>query len=163
MKLLQTGLLATVVFMGGCMPPPPADTRDADIKAVKETEAQWVKDANSKDVEKWVNHYSADASLLFPNAPILNGSGPIREALKPFMADPNFSLNFSSNRVEAAKSGDLVVTQGTYKMTFSGPGNEKLTDDGKYITVFRKQVDGTWKAVQDMLNSDLPLPPPPQR
>ena len=33
-----------------------------------------------------------------------------------------------------------------------------VTDRGKYLTVFKKQAAGTWKAVEDMINSDLPAP-----
>ena len=33
-----------------------------------------------------------------------------------------------------------------------------VTDKGKYVTVYKKQADGSWKAVADILNSDMPLP-----
>ena len=33
-------------------------------------------------------------------------------------------------------------------------GEEKLTDKGKYLTVYMKQADGSWKAVADTYNSD---------
>jgi ketosteroid isomerase-like protein len=46
---------------------------------------------------------------------------------------------------------------GTYSMTTSAPkGKKPVTDKGKYVTVFRKQADGTWKVVADVTNSDLP-------
>ena len=47
-------------------------------------------------------------------------------------------------------------------MTVSDPKNPKsaTTDKGKYLTVFKKQPDGSWKAVADMINSDLPLAKP---
>jgi len=49
-------------------------------------------------------------------------------------------------------------------MTSSAPKNPKsiTTDKGKYLTVFRKQPDGSWKAVADMINSDLPLAQAPK-
>jgi hypothetical protein len=31
---------------------------------------------------------------------------------------------------------------------------------GKYLTIWHKQADGTWKVVRDMFNSDLPLAAP---
>jgi ketosteroid isomerase-like protein len=62
-------------------------------------------------------------------------------------------------RAEASKGGDFVYTIGTYSMTVSNPKDKKpITDRGKYLTVFKKQPDGTWKMVADMINSDLPLP-----
>jgi len=43
-------------------------------------------------------------------------------------------------------------------MTMSNPTakDQKITDKGKYLTVYRKQADGTWKAAADMINSDMP-------
>jgi len=135
------------------------DTRDADIKAVKDAEAAWVKDIATKDVDKFASYYSDDASLLMPNAPTINGRENIRAALKPMLADPNFALTFQSTRAEASKGGDFVYTVGTYSMTLSRPSDKKaVTDKGKYLTVFKKQRDGSWKAVADMISSDMPAP-----
>jgi hypothetical protein len=46
--------LALVVLGVACAnapAPPPPDTRAADVQAVKDLEASWVKDANSKDAD----------------------------------------------------------------------------------------------------------------
>jgi uncharacterized protein (TIGR02246 family) len=133
------------------------DTRDADIKAVKALEAAWVQDAATKDADKFASYYSNDASLLLPNTPIINGRDNIEAALKPMMADPNFALTFQSTRAGASKGGDFVYTIGAYSLTMSRPdGKTTATDTGKYLTVFKKQADGHWKAVADMISSDLP-------
>lgn len=133
------------------------DTRDADIKAVKDVEAAWVADIATKDVDKFASYYSDDASLLMPNLPIVNGRDNIRAALKPMLADPNFALTFQATRADASRGGDFVYTVGTYSMTVSSPKDKKpVTDKGKYLTVFKRQVDGSWKAVADMINSDMP-------
>jgi uncharacterized protein (TIGR02246 family) len=133
------------------------DTRDADIKAVKGLEAAWVQDIATKDVDKFASYYSDDASLLMPNAPIINGKDNIRAALKPMLADPNFALTFQATRADASKGGDFVYTVGAYSLTMTRPdGKTAATDTGKYLTVFKKQADGSWKAVVDMISSDLP-------
>jgi uncharacterized protein (TIGR02246 family) len=133
------------------------DSRDADIKAVKAVEAAWVADIATKDVDKFASYYADDASLLMPNEPIINGRDNIMAALKPMLADPNFALAFQATRADASKGSDFVYTVGTYSMTMSSPrGKKPVTDKGKYLTVFRKQPDGSWKAVADMINSDMP-------
>lgn len=139
----------------------PHDTSEADKKAIKEVESAWVKTASTKDVDAFVNYYADDAQVLMPNAPLFTGKPAIKDALKPMMADPNFSITFMSTRVEVSKGGDLGYTQGPYKMTFSDQRGNKFEDEGKYLTVFRKLTDGSWKAVEDTFMSDLPLPPPP--
>lgn len=147
-------------LLAGCAPSAP-DTHDADVKAIKDTETAWVTDANTKDPAKFAAHYTDDASVLLPNEPILTGKDNITSALKPMMADPNFALQFQATKIDVAKSGDLGYTQGTYTMTMTDPKTKQpWTDRGKYVTVYKKQADGSWKAVSDILNSDLPMPGP---
>ena len=135
--------------------PTPPDTRAADLQAVKDVEAAWVKDATSKDPDKWASYFTEDGSGLYPGAGILNGKAAIKAAMAPYLADPNFSLTFQSTRAVASKSGDMVYSQGTYTMTMTNPKTKKpMTDHGKYLTVYTKQADGSWKAVADTFNSD---------
>src|SRR5713101_9070419 len=160
--MLRFGLLVTLValpmLLSSCASSPP-DTHDADVLALKDTEAGWVKDAATKDVEKWVAHYTDDASVLLPDTPILTGKDAIRGGLKPMMSDPNFAVTFGATKVDVAKSGDLGYTQRTYSMTTSNPKTKApVTEQGKYLTVYRKQVDGTWKAVEDTFMADAPPP-----
>jgi ketosteroid isomerase-like protein len=108
-------------------------------------------------VDKFAGYYSDDAALLLPNAPIVNGRENIKAALRPMLADPNFALTFQATRVEASKGGDFVYTVGTYSMTMSRPSDKTaVTDKGKYLTVFKKESGGSWKAVADMISSDMP-------
>lgn len=133
------------------------DTRDVDVKAVKDVEAAWSKDTGLKDADKFAAYYTDDAVLLLPNTPIVNGKEAIRSAMKPLLADPNFALSFQGTRAEGSKGGDTVWSVGTYSMTVSDPKTKKpVTDKGKYLTVFKKQADGSWKAIADMVNSDMP-------
>jgi len=40
-------------------------------------------------------------------------------------------------------------------MTVTDPKTKQpITDKGKYLTVYMKQPDGSWKAVADTFNSD---------
>lgn len=153
------GCIGLVAVAGGCAKPS-TDGRDAGVAAVRQTETDWVKDIATKDVEKFASYYASNASVLFPNMPVINGKDEIRATLKSMLADPNFSLTFQASRVESSDAGDVVYSQGAYTMTMSDPKDKTktMTDKGKYLTIFRKQPDGTWKAVADMINSDLPNP-----
>jgi uncharacterized protein (TIGR02246 family) len=154
---LCAGLLLFTVACSDQSATSAADTRDADVKAVRDVEAAWSKDAGAKDADKFAGYYTDDGSLLLPNAPIINGKEAIKAAVKGMMSDPNFALNFQGTRAEASKGGDTVWSIGAYAMTVSDPKTKKpVTDKGKYLTVFKKQADGSWKAIADMVNSDLP-------
>ena len=148
-----------LALTAGCSsaPAPPPDTRAADLQAVKDVETAWLKDASSKSGEKWASYFTEDGSGLYPGSGILNGKAAISTAMGPVLADPNFSMDFHSTRAMASKGGDMVYSQGVYTMTMTDPKTKKpMTDKGKFLTVFVKQADGSWKAVADTYNTDLP-------
>lgn len=151
--------IGLLLLAPGCAAPPPADTREADAKAVRDLEAAWNKDTTLKDADKWASYFAEDAAILLPNEPIIMGREKAKEAITAMLADPNFGVSFTPTRVDASKGGDLVYTVGSYSMTMSDPKEKKpVTDKGKYVTVYKKQADGSWKAVADMFNSDMPPP-----
>jgi uncharacterized protein (TIGR02246 family) len=138
------------------------DTHDADVKAIQDKEAQWNQDYAAKDNDKIVAHYADDAVLMVPGTPSSSGREAIRAALKEMVSDPALSLRFLANKVEVAKSGDVAYTQGIYTLNVTDPRTKQIIHDhGSYVTTYRKQPDGTWKAVADIATSDVP-PPEPQ-
>ncbi|MGA9471555.1 MAG: SgcJ/EcaC family oxidoreductase [Terriglobales bacterium] len=136
-------------------PAAPPDTRAADIHAIKDLEVAWVKDAATKDPDKWAAYFTDDGSGLYPGAPTVTGKDAIKTAMAPILSDPNFSLNFTSTKMMASKGGDMVYSQGTYIMVMTNPKTKTaITDKGKYLTIYTKQPDGSWKVVADTFNSD---------
>jgi hypothetical protein len=46
-------------------------------------------------------------------------------------------------------------------MTVTNPKTKKSSvDKGNYVTVYQKQADGSWKAVEDIFVSEIPPPAP---
>jgi uncharacterized protein (TIGR02246 family) len=149
---------AAAALLTGCASALP-DTHDADVQAIRDTEAAWVKDAATRNVDKFAAHYSDDAELLLPNRPKIVGKDAIRAAFEPIVTDPNFALIFQSTKVDTARSGELGYSEGTYTLTATNPvTNQAATEKGKYVCVFRREADGSWKAVADTINADAPPP-----
>ena len=133
------------------------DMRPSDVRVVEEMEASWLKDVALKDPARFASYYAEDALVLPPNAPPVTGRDKIQAGLATLMADPNFALTFHSSRVEASWGGDFVYTIGAYSRTASDPKDKRpVTDNGHYLTVWKKQAGGHWKVVADMDNSELP-------
>ena len=136
-----------------------ADPRDP-AQALKDNEAQWNRDFVAKDADKLLAHYAGTAVLMAPGMPPSSGTDAIRRTLAEMLKDPKLSLKFQASRVEVSKSGDLAFTQGSYTMTMTDPAHagQTLNDHGSYVTVYRRQGDGSWKAVSDIATSEAPPP-----
>lgn len=140
--------------------PKSAASHDADVQALKDNEAQWNKDYEAKDLEKVVAHYTDSAVLMAPGTEPATGKDAIRSALKQMLADPALSLKFEATRVEVASDAGMAYTQGSYALTLTDPATTKpFNDKGSYVTVYKKQADGSWKAVSDIASSATPLAP----
>jgi len=135
-----------------------AQGHDAEVKALKENEAQWNRDFAERDLDKIIAHYADDAVLIVCGTSPSSGKAAIRQGLAGMIADAAFSLNIQASKVEVAKSGDLAFTQGSYTLTLTDPATKKrIQDHGSYVTTYRKQ-GGRWKAVADVAVSDIPPP-----
>jgi len=154
---------AALAFQLGCAPaqPPVApDTRAADEQAIRDGEAQWVKDFAAKDVEKVAAHYADDGSSMIPLMTLMTGKDAIRAGLKEEFSDPNSSLDFHPAKVEVSKSADLAYSQGTYAYTSTDPKTKKaVTEHGNYVEVYKKQADGSWKVAADIATQEVPPAP----
>ena len=137
------------------------DTRDADAAALRENETQWNQDFAAKDAGKLTEHYADDAVLMVTGMPSSSGKEAIRKTLTEMVADPALSIKFAPSHVEVARSGDVAFTHGSYTMTMTDPTSKKVINDhGSYVTTYRKQPGGSWKAVSDIATSEVPPPAP---
>ena len=137
----------------GCTKGAEASVDTAKISdGIKAQEAQWVKDYAAKDMNALAGHYADDAALAGPGDPVATSDAERRKLLQAFVTDPNLKLSFSSDRVEVAQSGDLASSRGHYSLTTTDKATNKPVDStGTYLTVYKKQQDGSWKAVEDFI------------
>jgi uncharacterized protein (TIGR02246 family) len=137
-------------------PVPPAavvDNRAADEAAIRAADAAWSKAAGEKDLERTVSYYADGAVLMAAGSPLTSGKDAIQKAFTQMMANPGFALSFAPSKVEVSKSGDLAYEIGDYSLTFSDKKGKPLTTKAKYVVVWGKQADGSWKVLVDAPNT----------
>jgi ketosteroid isomerase-like protein len=152
---------AGLVCLAGCSQQAAKAADPAQTAAVaaqiKAGEAAWVKDYANRDVNRAIAHYAGDAMLMPAGMDRMSGPKAIRGGLEGLAKDPNFQLTFAAERVEVAASGDLAYTRGTYRMqTTDAKTKQPHVETGNYITTYKKQADGSWKAVDDMAAPGAP-------
>lgn len=99
-------------------------------------------------------HWTDDAMVLAPDAPMARGKEASRAVFAELEAMPGYSLSWTPTTADV--SGDLGYTIGTYHMEVRNSEDRLVAIDGKYMTVWKKQPDGTWKVAVDMFNANGP-------
>ncbi|MGB7022588.1 MAG: DUF4440 domain-containing protein [Candidatus Acidiferrales bacterium] len=119
---------------------------EANIRAI---DVAWAKAVASKDADQTTSVYSENGTLLAPGAPIASGKDAIRKTWAGLMGTRGFALSFAPTKIEISKSGDSAYEIGGYELTVNGKNGKPQTVKAKYVVVWGKQVDGTWKALVD--------------
>lgn len=142
----------------GCQTRTAADTHAADEATLRNLDAEWSKAAGAKDLEKTVSYYTDDALILPPNIPTIQGKQGARTMWQGMFSVPGFGGGWKATKVEV--SGDLGYVTGTYELSETDASGRPMVDKGKYLEVWKKQSDGSWRCVVDMFNTDLSSAPP---
>ena len=149
------GAASLAILGGGCEKQSPATDAGAVKSAIQSDEKKWNDQFKGKDTEALVSHYADDAFFVGPGVKGTDGSMAIRKAYADASTDPNFSVTFGSDKIDVAGSGDLAYARGHFSETYTDPQTKKaMKTSGSYITVYKKQSDGSWKAVEDFAASD---------
>lgn len=121
----------------------------AAADAVKKAEAEMLAAFKAKDSAKLLAHYADDAVVATPGRAAGRGRDAIAAMIADDFKDPAFTLDFTNEK--AAASGELGYTRGTFRVTYTDPQTKKAGNAaGTYVTIFRKQADGSWKVVEDV-------------
>ena len=153
-------VLALLSLSIACQPQAAPDTRAADEAAIRKLDAEWSKAAGAKDADKTVSYYTDDAQVMPANSPVIHDKAGARAMWQGMFNMPGFSGGWKPAKVDVARSGDLAYVTGTYEMHETDASGKPKTDKGKYLEVWKKQADGSWKCVADMFSTDLPATPP---
>ena len=151
---LVVALSATAVV--GCAQAP-AGLTDVDRAAIRAAEQDSVKAVNNKNWEGWTSRFASDGIMMGPNGPMVQGHDQILAWANAFPPTADFSIEMP----EIEGTASMAYSRGSYKLKILPPGMSEIQDSGKFLEIWAKQADGTWKVKRDIFNSDIPMPPPP--
>ena len=131
---------------------------DADIAAIKEVLNQYAAGCTTGDFDLWISLWADKGIQMPPDAPANVGKEEILREMKPEFDELDMNLELLS--VEDARIfGDLGLTRCVYRLEVAPKaGGETIAamPEGKALTLYEKQSDGTWKIVYDCFNSSIP-------
>jgi uncharacterized protein (TIGR02246 family) len=127
----------------------------AEEQKIRDLEQQWAEAVEERNLDAIVDLFAEDGRVMAPNAEPAMGRDSVREAWQGILDLPELDLSFAPTDVNVADSGDMAYAIGTYRLTFQSEGQEEPTQDsGKYVDIWEK-VDGEWKVMVEMYNSNL--------
>lgn len=144
-------LLITAALAGD--PKPAKESKLA--QQVRATELAFAASAQAKDFEKFMSYWDDDIKA-FDSGTMQVGKDKQRANWAPLFSDPNRSIVWSPEIVEA--SGSLGYTTGPFEVhAKQADGSDTIVRQGRYVTIWRRHADGSWKATLD-IGSNEPAP-----
>jgi ketosteroid isomerase-like protein len=119
-----------------------------DLTTVDGLKAELVRAFEQGDAARAAALYEPGARLLPPGAAVITGEAAVRDFF-----EKRFAAGSDGGELETVRRddyGDVAVEEGRYGRR----AGDRLVDTGKYLAVFRRQPDGTWRWATDMWNSD---------
>jgi len=147
--------LALAAALAACTPAPapPADTSEADAAAIRTASDEWIAAYNAADADALGRSYDEDVIMLAPDRQPLMGPEAIIQRHREFFEE--FSATQSSTVDEVAVFGDVAFARGTWttRQTPKVGGAEQVRS-GKWMELYRRQADGSWKTWRWMWTED---------
>ena len=72
------------------------------------------------------------------------------------ISTPGWAASWQTTKIEVSRSGDLAYSYGPQQTTVDDAEGNPVTDQQKWVAVWKKQPDGSWKCAALILNSNGP-------
>ena len=131
-----------------------ADSPEQQADALLELDRQFSRESEELGANTaFLKYIDKDAVLLRANRYPVEGSDKIIELFS--RPDTGFVLTWEPSFAHVSGSGDLGYTYGIYQMESISPEGGTDINRGTYVTIWKKDADGSWKFVLDSGNSGL--------
>ncbi len=120
--------------------------------SIRAMDQRWSDAAGRHDAQAFASFYADDAVLMPPNMEPAEGGDAIRNASAGLLADSSTTISFAPDQVHVADAGDIAWERGKWQ---AKGGDGDVLDHGKFIVVWKKTADGSWKVAADIFNSDV--------
>jgi ketosteroid isomerase-like protein len=148
----RAALLSALILAAGCgNAARNENSRAVDEKAIRELVDRTVAAAGKSDMAEYSKFYAPNAALVLPGMAISNMTAPLKNG---FAA--GYAIKMVTVKAEVSDSGDLGYAFGTYEQTAPDKSGALIHSVGKWMSVFRKQLNGAWGAIADTYNVDPP-------
>ena len=143
-------ILCAIPTLGQTPPAKSADDELAEARsAIEKGNAQWSEGWLKRDAAMVSAIFLEDGVQLTLSGKVIKGRQQIMERMKTAMegADPGVKVTVTT--VNVWVDGYTAYETGKYKYEYVEKGKPGV-DEGRYVTVWKKQKNGEWKLAMDM-------------
>jgi uncharacterized protein (TIGR02246 family) len=150
MKRALIGLGISLMAVSMALAQTPSPDPLAEVKsAIDKGNQQWADGWFKGDAAMVAALFAEDGVQLSPSGKITKGRQQIQERQKAAMqgADPGVKVTVTTTKIWL--DGDTAYESGKYKYEYKEKGKPGV-DEGRYVTAWKRQKDGSWKLTLDM-------------
>jgi len=140
-----------------CSPQPASTGHGEDVAAITEATDRWAAAFERGDVEAALAFVTPDARFVPPNEPLVSGADAIEAWARGLFGQVNFE-RVASTVDTVLVAEDWAVSRGQWAVTLSAV-DTTVTDTSRYVVIWERQADGSWKVAHDIWNIGRPLTP----
>jgi ketosteroid isomerase-like protein len=150
-QVLGTGTLMPETSQSA--PNPLSDTTvDPGKSLLFDLEAKFARATAEGGGQAFAAWFAEDAVTLANNQPPVHGHDAI--ATQATWSPKDYQLTWTPTDAKMSPSGDMGYTWGHYEGRSHDPGGNTKVSQGRYLTIWRKEADGSWKVVLDASNEE---------
>lgn len=131
--------------------------RAASRRAVQEVDRELSRSSESRNIDAFSALLDTDTVFVSEAGPPARGRQAVRVKWALFFDPAGPSLTWEPYEGEVSSQGDLGYTRGKFLFQGKDGSGQAVTERGEYLSIWRKQEDGTWRLVVD---SSLPAADP---
>jgi uncharacterized protein (TIGR02246 family) len=148
-------VLAAILLPLAAAAQPPAAVTSGDPaldRAVKKANTDWIAAMHSGDAAREAAAYEDDAVFVALDGTAARGRTEIETMMKDRFAQQGLASSTKIEPRRVTREGtNLAVEVGTVEIRREGTRGQEAITSGSYLTVWRKQDDGSWKILRNLV------------
>lgn len=110
-------------------------------------------DVQARGTDAWVEVFDAEGAMESEGTRVA-GAEAIRAAMEPLLSDRSRRLQWAPLWSGLSPAGDVGFTTGAWALRAHDAGAWSTRATGSYVTLWRRQPDGSWKVLFDAGEDD---------